>query len=192
MPERSVPDAVHDVAALILSARANDEDAFTELYRMTVRQLYRYVSVRISGAEDVEEVTQEVYMAAVTGIQGLRAGDEAGLYGWLYQIARNKVADHLRRRYRRPVEPLDDTLPLADPDPTPEDIAEVEAERALVRSALDQLTPDQREVLLCKYVMDYSNDQTARQVGKNVNSVNQLHHRALASLARLLGGGQRT
>ena len=113
--------------------------------------------------------------------------DEAGLYAWLYQVARNKAADYMRRRYRNPVAPLDDATPVADPAISAEDLFALEADRAEVREALEQLTPEQREVLLCKYVLEYSNDQTAKHVGKNVNAVNQLHHRALASMARLLG-----
>jgi DNA-directed RNA polymerase specialized sigma24 family protein len=35
-------------------------------------------------------------------------------------------------------------------------------------------------------VLGYSNEQTAAHVGKNVNAVNQLHHRALRSMQRLL------
>ena len=186
-PGARVPDDTPDIAGLIRRAKANDEDAFAALYRLTVRQVYRYCSVRVAAVEDAEELTQEVYVAAVGALHTLRASDEAGLYAWLYQVARNKAADYMRRRYRNPVAPLDDATPVADPAISAEDLFALEADRAEVREALEQLTPEQREVLLCKYVLEYSNDQTAKHVGKNVNAVNQLHHRALASMARLLG-----
>lgn len=178
---------VTDVASAIQRAKANDEDAFADLYRLTVRGVYRYVSLRVPTVDDAEEVTQEVYMAAVGGLAALKATNEAGLYAWLYQIARHKTADLLRQRYWRPVEPLPDTAAVIDGAAAPQDLLEREADREQVRNALQRLTPEQREVLLCKYVLEFSNDQTARQVGKKVNAVNQLHHRALASLARLLG-----
>lgn len=125
-------------------------------------------------------------MAALNGVQGLRVEDEAGLLSWLFQIARNKLADQLRQRYRRPSYPLQEAEEVESPLPGPEEVAETEEDRAEVRQALERLTPEQREVILCKYVLGYDNDRTARQVGKNVNAVNQLHHRALASLGRLL------
>lgn len=177
-----------DVAGLVRRAKAGDEDAFTQLYRLTVRKVYRYLAVRGPSEADAEELTQEVYMAAVAGLGSLRAADEAGVYAWLFQIARRKAADYLRRRYRRPVDPLADDAPLADHGSAPQELLEREAERQQVREALERLTPDQREVLLCKYVLDYTNEQTARHIGKNANAVNQLHHRALARLARLLRG----
>lgn len=71
-------------------------------------------------------------------------------------------------------------------DVRPDEAAERSEEQAEVRAALERLTPDQREVVLCKYVLGYDNRRTAQVVGKNVNSVNQLHLRALASLHRLL------
>ena len=84
-----------------------DREAFAELYRRTVVPLYRYCSVRVDSASEAEEVTQEVYMAALSGIERLRAESELALLAWLYQIARNKLADRLRVRYRRPTVALD-------------------------------------------------------------------------------------
>jgi RNA polymerase sigma-70 factor, ECF subfamily len=177
---------VSDVAALIQHAKEYDQRAFAELYRLAVVPVYRYLSARLNAAEEVEELTQEVFVAALSGFSSLKATDESGLMAWLLQIARHKLADHLRQRYRRPLAPLVGAEMLPDPDPRPDEMAEIEAERAEVRQALDQLTPEQREVVICKYVMGYDNERTARLMEKNANSVNQLHHRALASLHRHL------
>ena len=175
-----------DIAGLIRRARAYDKAAFADLYRFAVGPVYRYLAARVGSVEEAEELTQEVFVAALNGIQGLRAEDEAGLLGWLFQIARNKLADQLRQRYRRPSAPLEEAEEVEAPQPRPEELAEAQEEQAEVRRALDRLTPEQREVIVCKYVLGYDNDRTARLVGKNVNAVNQLHHRALASLGRLL------
>lgn len=176
-------------ADLIRRARAYDRDAFAELYRRTVGPVYRYCSVRVDGgAAEAEEVTQEVYMAALSGIERLRAESELAFLAWLYQIARHKLADRLRARYRRPTAPLDAAGEVAAADPLPGDEALAEADRAAVRRALAELTADQREVIVCKYVLGYDNARTAVVVGKNANAVNQLHHRALARLRGLLAG----
>ncbi len=180
-----------DIAGSIRRAKGYDRAAFAEIYRFAVGPVHRYLSARVSGVEEAEELTQEVFMAALNGIRGLRTEDEVGLLGWLFQIARNKLADRLRQRYRRPSSPLEEAEEVESPHPRPEEVAEAEEERAEVRRALERLTPEQREVILCKYVLGYDNDRTARQVGKNVNAVNQLHHRALASLGRLLKATER-
>jgi len=164
-----------DIAGLIRRAKTYDQAAFADLYHLTITPVYRYLSARLGTVEDAEELTQEVFLAAVTGIQGLRAEDEAGLLSWLFQIA------------RRPSTPLDEADQVEDRQPLPEEVAETDDEHAELHQALERLTPEQREVIMFKYVLGYDNEQTARLVGKNVNSVNQLQHRALASLRRLLG-----
>jgi RNA polymerase sigma-70 factor (ECF subfamily) len=186
-----VQKTASDIAGVIRRAREYDRDAFAELYRFAVGPVYRYLAARVDGREEAEELTQEVFVAALAAIGSLRAEDEAGLLGWLFQIGRNKMADRLRQRYRRPSAPLEEAGEMEAMEPRPEEAAAKEEERAEVRAALDRLTPDQREVVVCKYVLGYDNQRTAQIVGKNVNSVNQLHHRALASLHRLLTRSER-
>lgn len=81
---------------------------------------------------------------------------------------------------------------LVAPEPLPDEIADVWSDREVIRQALDHLTADQRNVIVCKYILGYDNQKTARAVGKNPNAVNQLHHRALASLHRLLAPVEKT
>jgi RNA polymerase sigma-70 factor, ECF subfamily len=180
-----------DIAGLIRRAKGHDREAFAELYRFAVGPVYRYLAARVDRVDDVEELTQEVFVAALSGIQTLRAEDEGSLMAWLFQIARNKLADQLRGKYRRPSAPLEAAEEVESQQLRPDETAELAEARAEVREALELLTPDQREVVVCKYVLGYDNERTAGIVGKNVNSVNQLHHRALASLHRLLRKAER-
>lgn len=180
-----------NIARLIHQAKGYDREAFTELYRVAVGPVYRYLSARLDRAEEVEDLTQEVFVAALTGIQALRAEDESSLMAWLFQIARNKLADQLRGKYRHPSAPLEEAEEVESQQPRPDETAALRAERTELREALERLTPDQREVIVCKYVLGYDNERTAQVVGKNINSVNQLHHRALASLHRLLAKAER-
>jgi len=186
-----VENTVTAVAAVIRRAKASDREAFGELYRLTVKPVYRYLSARLSGQADAEELTQEVFLAALAGLPNLRAEDEVGLLAWLLQIARYKLADRLRGRYRRPSTPLEEVAEVQDDSNLPGDLALASEERAELRAALERLTPEQREVVIAKYVLGYDNERTARLVGKNTNAVNQLHHRALASLHRLLTSTER-
>ena len=180
-----------NIARLIHQAKGYDREAFAELYRFAVGPVYRYLAARLDRVEEVEELTQEVFVAAMTGLQTLRAEDESSLMAWLFQIARNKLADQLRGKYRRPSAPIEEAEEVASQQPRPDEAAELQEARAEVREALERLTPDQREVIVCKYVLGYDNGRTAQVVGKNINSVNQLHHRALASLHRLLDRAER-
>jgi RNA polymerase sigma-70 factor (ECF subfamily) len=179
-----------DIPRLIKRAKAYDREAFGELYRLTLTPVYRYLAARVRTTDEAEELTQEVYLAALAQVERLRAEDESSLYAWLFQIARFKLADHFRARYRRPTSRIEDGPEPEDAGPQPEAMAEALADRERVREALSMLTDDQREVVICKYILEFSNDETARTLGKNANAVNQLHHRALRSLHRLLAGNE--
>jgi DNA-directed RNA polymerase specialized sigma24 family protein len=56
-----------------------------------------------------------------------------------------------------------------------------------VLAALQQLAPDQREVLLLRTVSGLTAPEVAAAVGKTTGAVKALQHRGLASLARVLG-----
>jgi RNA polymerase sigma-70 factor, ECF subfamily len=177
-----------DFGVLVRRARGLDRDAFAELYRRSVGPVYRYCRSRTDSTHEAEELTQEVFMAALAGIDRVRADREAAWLAWLFQVARNKHADSLRRHYRRPQAPLEAAGDAVDDAAPALDALVAADDRAEVRRALDQLTPEQREVIVCKYVLGYDNSRTAELIGKNANAVNQLHFRAVSSLRRLLGG----
>lgn len=176
--------------ALIGRARAYDRDAFGELYRRSLGPVYRYCRSRVDSVAEAEELTQDVFMAALSGIENVRAERESAWLAWLFQVARHKHADALRRRYRRPQAALEAAGDPIDEAPLPLAAVVSADERAEVRRAMEQLTDEQREVIVCKYVLGYDNERTAAVVGKNANAVNQLHHRAVARLRRLLVGAE--
>src|SRR5579871_1336456 len=122
-----------DVGSWIKRARDLDATAWDRLYQLAFPQVYRYVAAKVRSSADAEDITEEVFLGALQTISSLRATDETGFLGWLFQIARFKIADHLRRQYRRPTEPLDPEMEFADPAPTPEDEAIRGNDRLTVR-----------------------------------------------------------
>jgi RNA polymerase sigma-70 factor (ECF subfamily) len=121
-------------------------------------------------------------------ISRLRGDDEAALMSWLLSIARFKVADHLRARYSRPAESLED-------EDQPEVGAGIDVEATVIqqtqdrvlRDAIRELTPAQEEVVTLRFLMGYEIQQVAAIVGSTEGGVKALQHRALATLRRRLG-----
>ncbi len=69
--------------------------------------------------QDVDDVLQNVFLKMQRGLTSLR--DEERLTPWLFQIARNAIADNLRARQRHPVaEPVDPPAPVVEETPTQE------------------------------------------------------------------------
>ena len=177
-----------ELGAWIGRAQSFDLEAWDFLYSFAFPQVYRYIRSKVVTVAEAEDLTEEVFLGALQGIVGLRASDEAGFLGWLFQIARHKIADNLRRQYRRPTEPLDPELEVGDPGPTPEEEVLRGDARREVRAALAELTPEQQEVLVMKFSLGYDNARVASVLGRSPGAINQLQHRALGALRRALTG----
>lgn len=182
--ERAV--VAEQFAGYVARARRLDSAAWDYLYGLAFPQVYRYVAARVPSRQEAEDVTEDVFVGALQSASSLRASDEAGFLAWLYQIARYKLADRLRRQYRRPTLALDPALEVPDADPTPEEAALDADAAAAVQAALDALTPEQREVITMKFMLDYDNAKAASILGKSPGAINQLQHRALAQLRKIL------
>ena len=162
-----------------------DANALAQIHDRFYPEVYRYVRFRLQREQICEDITAEVFLRLLDALNR-RRGPDHNLRGWLLATASNLINDHLRRRYSRPVENLDDQENHPDPAPHPESTVEQIWEHEKVRQAIEQLTPEQQHVLALRFTEDHSLDETAKIVGKSVNAVKALQFRALASLRRLL------
>lgn len=169
---------------LVRRAKAGDPTAFAELYEQYQPKIHRYCFYRVSDPAVAEDLTAEVFVRMVESIDDFRYRGRP-LLAWLYTIARNLVTDHYRHQGRATHLELKEGLVAdgADLDHR----AHIALEQTKLAAALAQLTEDQRQVILLKFFEGADNATTARILGKTVGAVKSLQHRALASLARLLG-----
>src|SRR5829696_8444613 len=85
-------------------------------------RLRPFIARRVPNG-DVDDVLQEVFVRLQRGLPTLR--DDDRFTSWLFQIARNSVADHLRDRARHPVPGTIEADEPAAPEPEPDDDREV-------------------------------------------------------------------
>jgi RNA polymerase sigma-70 factor, ECF subfamily len=171
------------LAALLNRARAGDSRAFTVIYDTYAGRLYRFLALRVTEPADAEDLLQRVFVKV---IEALPRYEDRGLpFGaWLFRIARNVAIDHARAR------PTDDalTVVIEQPDDTgqPALLAERAADRRLVRDALDQLTPEQRDVIVYRFFAGLEAREIGALMGKREGSVRALQFRALSKLRQHL------
>ncbi len=189
----------HPLEPVLVRAKQLDSDALGELYQQFLPLVYGYVAARVADRRLAEDITSEVFVSMLESISKLRATDEAGFSAWLLKIARFRVADHFRAQANEPAltsgtssndegEQTDAllALPARDPAGDPERTAEARDEWGRVAEAINQLTEDQRQVIVGKLLLGYDSETVARMVGKNVAAVKALQHRGLQTLHRLL------
>jgi RNA polymerase sigma factor (sigma-70 family) len=173
----------------LVGARRREPAAVTRLYTAYAPALFRFFLAAVGGRPTAEDLTGDVFKSAIEGLPRFRGSVEA-LGGWLFQIAHHDLFDYRRRQARRLVQPLDDLpeeVALAGGVMDPEELALERVEGDRVLAALQQLTPDQREVLLLRLVADLTAPEVAGILNKSTEAVKALQHRGLASLARVLG-----
>jgi RNA polymerase sigma-70 factor (ECF subfamily) len=106
---------------------------------------------------------------------------------WLFQIARNVVANEHRHHRRRPVAPLEEALGLSAPDDVAEDAVAREAGSAAWQ-AVSRLPDDRRRAVILRFVDEMSTAEIAAVLGRSEGAVRVLIHRALRSVASDLRG----
>jgi RNA polymerase sigma factor (sigma-70 family) len=161
--------------------------ALDELYARYSGLVVAYL--RGQGAEDPEDLASEVFVGVVRGL-GSFEGDEAAFRSWLLVIAHRRLLDERRRRGRRPADVVQpQQLYSVRDDGRLGDVEGAALERLgseRVRAALDQLTDDQRTVVLLHTVGGLTLPQISSVLGKRLAAVKSLHRRGLAAAARAL------
>ncbi len=174
---------VDEAPDVISRARGGDRQAFAELYDEYVDRVYRYLLYRLRDTADAEDLTSEVFTRAFANIHRYRWQGKSFL-AWLYTIARNAVTDRMRRA--RPTVDLEDAFGIADGSPTAQEHVEARDRATALRQAMTRLTGDQQEVLLLRFMENYSSQEVAKALGKNEGAVRALQFRALGRLRKLL------
>lgn len=170
---------------VLAAAAGGAEWAWAEVYRDLAPGLLRFLTGQ--GAADPEDCLGEVFIQIVRQLGGFH-GDEPAFRTWAFTIARSRLIDAWRKDQRRPAKAGEDVSVAADrlaPAP-PQEPATLQ--RAAVEEILATLSPDQRAVLMLRYVHQFSSEETAAIIGKPEGTVRVLQHRALQTLRRTLPG----
>ena len=168
---------------LIRRAQQGDKPAIGELYRSHVDVIYRYIWARVRDDSVTEDLTAQVFLKALEGLPSYKPTGKPFL-AWLYRIAYARIVDHWRKQQRRVEVPLEDTLPA--PEAQPGEFLEAEADWATAIDLVAQLTDDQQDVVILRFIGEMSLADVAETVGKTVGATKAIQYRALATLARLL------
>lgn len=152
------------------------------------RWLRTVVYSRVGDAHAVEEVLQDVALSAVEGRPALSDASQAR--AWLYRVAVRQSLLYRRRigREKRRTNHFAQRQRAASESAAYDPLRWVLAdeERELVRRALAELRPGDRELLLLKYTEDWTCRELAGHLGIRVTTVETRLHRARQRLRQAL------
>jgi RNA polymerase sigma-70 factor (ECF subfamily) len=179
------PHQVQRDTELALAFREGNLDAVRTLYERFGGLVFTVAHRIIGDGQRVEDVTQHVFVQAWRLAGHFDAGRDFA--PWLAMIARSSAIDALRIGQRSPTEALDH----ADPSDSalvmlPPSAKQVETVWS-VRTAIDSLDPNEREVIRMQHLQGHSHSEIAEQLGVAVGTVESRSDRGHRRLATRLG-----
>jgi RNA polymerase sigma-70 factor (ECF subfamily) len=159
-----------------------DPQAFDSLYQRHVRKVYKRVLYLIPET-DVEDVTQEVFVAAINSLPSFRG--DALFSTWLRGLTKNKVAEYYRKQSRKK-ETMQVDLEHAERSSDNSNASDMEDLVAL-QHALNNLSDNYREVILLRFAEEMRFKEIADHLNQNLEATKSLFRRAMSALKEELG-----
>jgi RNA polymerase sigma-70 factor (ECF subfamily) len=161
-------------AGLVREAQRGSSDALEELFRRHWRRAHRAAYLVVHDAAAAEDIAQEAFLSA---IRALDRFDRRRPFGpWLHRIAVNRAIDYSRARALRGEGQVPPTA-AAELEAGPRDAISDE-----LMSALAELEPEHRAVVVLRYVLDYTPGEIGRMLGLPRGTVNSRLRRGLDRL----------
>jgi RNA polymerase sigma-70 factor, ECF subfamily len=154
-----------------------DPQAFGELYKLYVEQVFRYLYSRIGNVHEAEDITAQAFLTAFEFFDRFR--QDSHFASWLFTIARNKAIDHFRQR--KNTSSIDEIAELPMDSDTLSKI--IRSEQSVAVSKLIQALPeDDRELLRLRFLANLGFPEIAHLLHRNEEATKKTIYRLVERL----------
>jgi len=153
---------------MLIEAAQRERSHFAELYEQNFDRVYAFIARRAPSREEAQDLTAEVFHQALASLQNFK-WQGSPFIAWLYGIAANVLATHWHRIGRDPEE-LSEDWEQGGTD-------EIER-RAMLAELVEALPPDQRTVIIRRFIEQRSIRDVAQELGRSEGAIKQLQVRA--------------
>jgi RNA polymerase sigma factor (sigma-70 family) len=176
-PEDPVP-----AGGLADRIRRGDRAAETEFAELFGQRVFSLAAIRRYDREAAKDLVQDVLMAVLRALRAGQLQRDGSLGAFVYGTARNLIADGLRDQVRRKESALPEDLAAA----LPEDGFYKSEQVNLAVTALQHLTPSDRQILSLTLIDGLKPGEVARQVGLSPEVVRARKSRALKKIIAII------
>jgi RNA polymerase sigma-70 factor (ECF subfamily) len=154
------------------------KDLAEKLYRENIRYVQKVVNTIEKDKWRREDIVQEVFFKAFQSLAQLR--DLSKFRPWVSRIAVNQCYEYYRRNREVSVDNI--AVAAVDRGSNHDDLLD----RDMVTRALNQLKPEERELIILKYYLDWDSADIAVVLDITLNNLNVRLHRVRSKLRRLM------
>ena len=172
----SEPDLLH-------RARQLNEQALVEVYDQFSPGIFRYAMRQLGDAAQAEDCVSDTFSRFLHALHNGK-GPKDYLKAYLYRIAHNWITDQYRRQPPPPLD-IDEATTLVDANSVQEDV-EKNLEQEQIRAALQRLPAAQRQVIVLRYLENWSIQEVAVSLKRSPGAIKAIQHRATLSLREIL------
>jgi RNA polymerase sigma-70 factor (ECF subfamily) len=184
-----------DTARLIGRIQSGEQTLFAELYMRYFDRVYGYLRIALNDQHDAEDVVQVVFVSVLESLERYERRSRQPFRAWLFRIVRNAAISELRKRNGVVAEDPAVVARMRDEEGSPGDenmSLDWITDRELLMF-IERLPLVQRQVLVLRFMLGMTPDETAGVLGRSTTDVRTLQYRALEFLrARLRAVGRET
>ena len=170
---------------LLNSARGRNKDALIQIFDHYASALYYYAMRLIRDPVIADHIVGDVFTKFLEQIWSGK-GPKTNLRSYLYQMTYHLIIDQVRSSRRSA--PLEVANSLVDDVHSSSSSLENQMLLEVVLKVIqNELTDDQRHVIVLRFFEEYSLKETAEILGKQVDNIKMLQNRAIAKLRKNLG-----
>lgn len=165
----------------VTQAQAGSTDAFVKLMNRYERPILYYLRRLVPEGDFARDLHQEVWMDVFRGLPSLQLPEAFRV--WIYRIAHHKAARLIRRELLKAE--MNKVLPDTEIQQAQSDCEETFAAQA-VHTALQEVDPHHREILVLHYLRDLSTQELSAVLGCPTGTVKSRLHHARRALRRVI------
>lgn len=184
-PEKS------DEQLLVAEFAAGNKQAIETLIDRHRKRVYNYILMMVRDRALADDIFQETFIKVVTSLESGRYTHDGKFVSWVLRIAHNQVIDYFRaKKGKRQITSTDAGYEVlstcADGEQNAEQAIISDQTADAIRTLVDKLPVEQREVIVMRHYMDLSFKEIAEQTGVSINTALGRMRYGLINLRKLI------
>lgn len=176
---------------LILSYLQGDHKSFEILLNRHRNKIYTSIYLFVKDSDLAEDIFQDVFIKIIDTLRKGKYNHEGKFLQWAMRISYNMCVDHFRRSKRRTKVSASETFDIFDVLETKDDNMETTIIKSemhkKVRSLVDQLPPEQKEVVILRHYADMSFKEISQLTRVSINTALGRMRYALINMRKMAG-----